>query len=124
MTEHHLTAKCLNRPLVPILVVATITLGFSLFGCQTRSQPNVVIVTFDTTRADHIGSYGNASIDTPTVDSLAEAGVLFENAYSPVPITLPSHSSLMTGKVPFVHGVRDNGLFHLGAEQTTLAELP
>ncbi len=92
-------------------------------GCQPEPRWNVVVVTFDTTRADHIGSYGNDRIRTPTVDGLAAEGVLFEHAMSPVPITLPSHSSLMTGKVPFAHGVRDNGLFQLGEEQTTLAEI-
>lgn len=57
------------------------------------------------------------------LDGLASEGILFEDAVVPVPITLPSHSSLMTGKVPFAHGVRDNGLFALGEEQTTLAEI-
>ncbi|MEM7584512.1 MAG: sulfatase-like hydrolase/transferase [Acidobacteriota bacterium] len=81
------------------------------------------MVTFDTTRADHIACYGHDGVRTPTIDGLAEEGVLFEQAITPIPITLPSHSSLMTGKVPFVHGVRDNGLFALGEEQTTLAEI-
>ena len=84
---------------------------------------NVVIVTFDTTRADHIGCYGNPRARTPNLDQLAEEGVLFESAFSPVPITLPSHTSIMTGKVPFAHGVRDNGLFVVSNEQTTLAEV-
>lgn len=92
-------------------------------GCQRAPRPNILVVTFDTTRADHLACYGNESIQTPAVDSLAAGGVLFENAYSPIPITLPSHSTLMTGKVPFAHGVRDNGIFNLGEEQTTLAEI-
>jgi len=83
----------------------------------------VVIVTFDTTRADHIGCYGDSQARTPTVDTLAAQGVLFEQALSSVPITLPSHSTLMTGKAPFAHGVRDNGLFVLGEAQQTLAEI-
>ena len=92
-------------------------------ACQHAPRPNVLIVTFDTTRADYIGSYGNAKIRTPALDQLAQAGVLFERALAPVPITLPSHTSLMTGKVPFTHGIRDNGLFVLADEQTTLAEI-
>jgi arylsulfatase A-like enzyme/Tfp pilus assembly protein PilF len=92
-------------------------------GCQREPRWNVLVVTFDTTRADHLGCYGNERIRTPAVDGLAAEGVLFEHAYSPIPITLPSHSTLMTGKVPFAHGVRDNGLFQLGEEQTTLAEI-
>ena len=93
-----------------------------------------MVVTFDTTRADHLGPYGHDRVSpprspqgdvahTPTLDRLAAEGVVFEQAIAPIPITLPSHSSLMTGKVPFAHGVRDNGLFALGEEQTTLAEI-
>ncbi len=81
------------------------------------------MVTFDTTRADHLGCYGHDGVRTPVLDALAGEGVLFEQAVVPIPITLPSHSSLMTGKVPFAHGVRDNGFFALGEEQTTLAEI-
>ena len=81
-----------------------------------------MVVTFDTTRADHLACYGHDGVRTPVLDDLAAAGVLFEQALAPIPITLPSHASLMTGKVPFAHGVRDNGLFVLGDEQTTLAE--
>ncbi len=94
-----------------------------LCGCQRGPRWNVLVVTFDTTRADHLGCYGHDGVRTPVLDALAAAGVLFEQAVAPVPITLPSHSSLMTGKVPFAHGVRDNGLFALGDEQTTLAEI-
>ncbi len=83
---------------------------------------NVLLVTIDTTRADHIGSYGHVGARTPRIDDLASSGVLFERALATVPITLPSHSSLMTGRVPPAHGVRDNGLFVLTEEQVTLAE--
>ncbi|MCG8461069.1 MAG: sulfatase-like hydrolase/transferase [Holophagales bacterium] len=82
----------------------------------------MLLVTFDTTRADHMEVYGGPAA-TPHSNRLADEGWVFEQAYSPVPITLPSHSTIMTGKVPFAHGVRDNGLFELGAEQETLAEL-
>ena len=72
---------------------------------------NVLIVTLDTTRADHIGAYGASDADTPVIDALARGGVMFERAYSPVPLTLPAHTSLFTGTYPFDHGVRDNGSF-------------
>ena len=81
------------------------------------------MVTFDTTRADHLGAYGHEGARTPVADALAATGTLFEQAMVTVPITLPSHSSIMTGKVPLAHGVRDNGLFALGDEQVTLAEV-
>ena len=81
------------------------------------------MVTFDTTRADHIGCYGNETIKTPNLDRLAAEGFLFRNAFSAVPITAPSHSTILTGKYPLAHGFRDNGLFVLGERQTTLAEI-
>lgn len=94
-----------------------------LVSCgDSKPKFNVVIVTFDTTRADHIGSYNGESY-TPVLNQLAKDGVVFEKAVAPIPITLPSHSTIMTGKVPFAHGVRDNGLFNLAQEQTTLAEI-
>ncbi|MDA8018256.1 MAG: sulfatase-like hydrolase/transferase [Thermoanaerobaculia bacterium] len=97
--------------------------GLWLSGCGESEPPyHVVVVTFDTTRADYLEVYGGPA-PTPHLMALAEEGLVFEQAISPVPITLPSHSSLMTGKVPFAHGVRDNGLFELGESQTTLAEI-
>ena len=77
----------------------------------------------DTTRADHLGCYGHETIQTPNIDRLASQGMLFLQCTSAVPITLPSHSSMMTGTYPFVHGARDNGTFHLHADNVTLAEV-
>src|SRR4029079_7345597 len=84
---------------------------------------NLVLVTLDTTRADRMGAYGNANIETPTFDRLAREGVLFREAVSLAPLTLPVHSSIFTGKFPPEPGVRDNGGFFLGPEQVTLAEV-
>lgn len=93
-------------------------------ACRSRpARPNVLVVTFDTTRADHIGAYGYAGAHTPVVDRLAAEGTLFENAYSSIPLTAPSHSTILTGKYPPAHGVRDNGLFVLEPAQQTLAEI-
>jgi choline-sulfatase len=88
-----------------------------------RDRLNLVIVTLDTTRADRIGAYGARDVETPTFDALARSGVLFEQAASVAPLTLPAHSSLFTGRFPPEHGVRDNGGFFLGPEQLTLAEV-
>ena len=99
------------------------TLFLVSFGCSRSQKWNVLIVTFDTTRADRLACYGSQTIKTPNIDALAQDGVLFEKAFTPVPITLPSHTSMMTGKVPFAHGVRDNGLFSVGPQQRTLAEI-
>jgi choline-sulfatase len=83
---------------------------------------NVVVVTLDTTRADRLGCYGFAGVQTPNIDALAREGVVFDNATAVVPLTFPSHSSMFTGLVPPHHGVRDNGGFFLGDEKVTLAE--
>lgn len=93
-------------------------------GCgHGPERSNILLVTFDTTRADRIGAYGNARIATPNVDSLAAEGVLFSNAHAHIPLTLPSHTSILTGLYPTGHGIRDNGLFVLGDEILTLPEL-
>ena len=86
-------------------------------------RPNVVLITLDTTRADHLGCYGDRSARTPNLDALARTGVLFEQAASPAPLTLPAHSSIMTGMYPTHHGVRINGNTALGQAQTTIAEV-
>ncbi len=87
------------------------------------SELNVLFFTLDTTRADHIGCYGYPLIKTPNIDGLAAEGILFQNATSQCPLTLPSHSSMFTGSYPFFHGVRDNGGFYLEEDQVTLAEI-
>src|SRR5512136_953775 len=68
-------------------------------------KPNVVLITLDTTRADHLGCYGDRDARTPAIDELAQSGVLFSQAASPAPLTLPSHCSIMTGLYPTYHGV-------------------
>jgi arylsulfatase A-like enzyme/tetratricopeptide (TPR) repeat protein len=87
-----------------------------------RPSPNVLLVSIDTLRADHLGCYG-ARAKTPTIDGLAADGVLFERAVSHVPVTLPSHASLLTGIYPIAHGIRDNGAFRLASTHRTLASL-
>jgi arylsulfatase A-like enzyme/Flp pilus assembly protein TadD len=68
---------------------------------------NVVLITIDTVRADHIGCYGAKNIETPTLDGLARDGVVFERAISQVPLTWPSHAVILTGTYPFQNGVQD-----------------
>ena len=85
-------------------------------------RPNVVLVTVDTLRADRLGSYGHAAALTPTIDALAARGVRFTTAIAHVPLTGPSHASILTGLTPLGHGVRDNGGFALPAQVKTAAE--
>ncbi|MEX0914399.1 MAG: sulfatase, partial [Wenzhouxiangellaceae bacterium] len=110
-----------RRGTIRALVLAGLAVLLTSCG---REQPwNVVLVTFDTTRADRIGSYGNARIGTPALDGLAHEGIRFANAVSVAPITAPSHSTILTGLYPTGHGVRDNGLFVLSDDNRTLAEI-
>ena len=62
---------------------------------ETALRPNLLMLSLDTTRADHLGAYGHPEIETPRIDSLAEEGALFEHCAAPVPLTVPSHASLM-----------------------------
>lgn len=84
---------------------------------------NVLLVTLDTTRPDRIGAYGYPKAVTPEIDGLARAGALFENAYSPVPMTLPSHTSILTGTYPLFHGIHLNGKHVLAPGAVTLAKV-
>jgi choline-sulfatase len=84
---------------------------------------NVVLITVDTLRADRIGCYGFSQIETPIMDQFAAQGIRFENCTSQTPLTLPSHTTLLTGTLPLFHGVRDNGGFIVPPELTTMAEL-
>ncbi len=83
---------------------------------------DVILLTMDTTRPDHLGCYGFTLAETPSLDRIASEGVLFERAMTVTPMTLPSHVSILTGQYPLEHGVRDNGLFRVAAKTVTLAE--
>ncbi len=86
-------------------------------------KPNVILITMDTTRADHLPCYGYSGVKTPNLDSLAARGIVFEQCATASPLTLPSHSSIMTGMYPTYHGVRVNGNTALSEEQTTIAKV-
>ncbi|MGA1825002.1 MAG: tetratricopeptide repeat protein [bacterium] len=89
---------------------------------QTQ-KTNVLLITIDTLRPDHLSCYGYKEIKTSNIDSLAKDGICFTSAYTPVPITLPSHATILTGQYPIMHNVRNNGTFHLSQESITLAEI-
>ncbi len=84
---------------------------------------NFILISIDTTRADAIGAYGNQEIRTPVIDSFAREGTLFRNAVTHVPLTLPSHATLMTGLLPARNGVRDNHGYRLKQSIVTMASL-
>ncbi len=88
----------------------------------THGAP-VILIVVDTLRSDRLPFYGHATGVTPALSALREDSVLFESAWSPVPLTLPAHASLFTGVLPGVHRVLDNGGYRLGATLPTLAEV-
>lgn len=96
--------------------------------CSSRSSPaaaglNVLIITLDTTRPDALGLYGNPHGVSPRIDELGRTGLVFENCYTPVPLTLPAHCSLFTGRYPVAHRVRNNGTYVLPATEQTMARV-
>jgi arylsulfatase A-like enzyme/Flp pilus assembly protein TadD len=82
-----------------------------------------VIVSIDTLRADHLPLYGYRAIATPAIDALARDAVVFERAYAHSPQTLPSHTSILSGRLPFQHGVRDNVGFRVQSSERLLPAL-
>jgi arylsulfatase A-like enzyme/Tfp pilus assembly protein PilF len=87
------------------------------------SGMNLLVITLDTTRADAVGLYGNRDAVTPHIDELGRSGIVFEQCYSPVPLTLPAHCSLFTGRYPIAHRVRNNGTYVLPAAEQTMARV-
>jgi len=86
-------------------------------------RTNLILITLDTVRADALGTYGQALPTTPEIDRMASEGVVFDQAMTASPSTLPSHATIMTGLFPPAHGVRSNAGYALHDDQTTLAEI-
>ncbi len=99
----------------------------SVAGCRDSSgsgtdRPDVLIVTLDTTRADHLGCYGYPQPTSPNLDRVFAGGLRFDRAWTPVPLTLPAHASLLTALLPPEHGIHDNGGAGLGSGVPVLTE--
>lgn len=90
---------------------------------EVKHAPNVVVVTIDTLRADHLGCYGYKQIRTANIDALAAESVRFERAYTPVPVTLPAHTAIFTGTYPTLNGMHDFSGNKLNPKQPTLATI-
>ena len=108
------------------LALFLLTPGFSrpgkpIAGRADSRRTSVLLITLDTTRPDRLGCYGAAGNPTPNLDALAASGIRFDDAWTPVPVTLPSHTTMMTGCYPIVHGVRDNGDTRYDGRIPTLA---
>ena len=109
-----------------LLVLLTLAAGCGRGTSRPPEFPGapVVLISIDTLRADRLPAYGYSKVETPHIDALRRDSILFENAYSQVPLTLPSHLSMLTGLLPAEHGVRTNLGYHFdGAAHPTLARI-
>jgi len=119
-----------RRLAVAVAIVAAATFAYLTLGRggpptpRDRSgSPNLLLVTIDTLRADRVGAYGYGPAETPALDRLAREGLLVEDAVVQVPQTRPSHASILTGRLPYEHGIRDNFSPPLDPAHPTLATL-
>ena len=114
-------------PAVAVIALVTFVLLYLRFEQKLQSGAykdfNVLMITLDTTRADHLPMYGYTQVKTPNLDALAKESYVFEDAIAHVPLTLPSHTSMLTGLLPISHGIRDNAGFFLDQKITTLPEI-
>lgn len=116
--------KTIFHIIVSVIFLVSVAQPADAIGIRIREPKyNLLLITIDTLRADHLGCYGYHHVNTPAIDGLATEGVLFTKAFTPVPITLPSHVTIMTGLYPVQHGIQNNGNFILGPDALTLAEI-
>ena len=109
--------------LAAVLAVRVVVTRDDFAGLRGAKNLNVILITLDTCRADRLGCYGYSQVQTPAIDGFAARGVRFEDCIAQTPLTLPSHTSLFSGTLPFFHGVRDNGGFIVPPELKTMAEV-
>ena len=117
----------LRRALLSVVVLSLVVcFSGACHRARDRRAPrdaNVVLITLDTTRADHLSCYSSRGAKTPHLDALAARGVRFAHATAQVPLTLPSHACIMTGAYPEVNGLRDMGGFILAKSHPTIASV-
>lgn len=106
------------------LVVLSCALLAALPGAPAAAdQPPLILISIDTLRADHLPAYGYTKVATPAIDALRQEAVLFESAYTPSPMTLPAHASMLSGQLPTAHGVRANMGYTIGERLPWLPRL-
>ena len=115
-------AVAIGTILLTVLAAWLLWRGKGEMRPRTTRPLNLLLISIDTLRPDHLGSYGYAPAQTPNIDSLAARGVRFTDAVTVSPLTLPAHTSLLTGTFPAYHGVQDNGGFYLNTKAVTLAK--
>ncbi|HEY6292952.1 MAG TPA: sulfatase-like hydrolase/transferase [Terriglobia bacterium] len=106
-----------------MVLCASLAQGAAPPQVSAKAKPDVVLVTIDTLRADHLGCYGYKRGETPNLDALAASAARFAHAYTPVPITLPAHTAIMTASYPMATGIHDFSGNKLPADAVTLAKV-
>src|SRR3954471_1320829 len=112
-----------------IILFAALGTGLAAMGGWRYARASapvsgpIILVSIDTLRADHLPAYGYTRVRTPAIDALAADGVVFERAYSHAPQTLPAHASLLSGRLPFETGVRDNVGFAIAPGERLLPQM-
>jgi len=123
---HHRKPPRARAALAPALLSLAAAVLMALTGCDRSTTPPpaaslagtpVVLISIDTLRSDHLPAYGYTGVETPAIDGLRRDAILFERAYSPMPLTLPAHTSIFTGLLPPEHGVRDNIGYKLDSDR-------
>ena len=124
-----LRASCVTSRFRPTVIGLALALT-GITGCARREAqppqpppppPNILFISVDTLRRDHLGCYGYGPDTSPNIDALARDGTVFDNAISSSSWTLPAHASMLTGLYPAFHGLQDDGV-KLGPQVVTLAE--
>src|SRR5438876_2145498 len=126
-----MAAAPMSRPfrftfILALVATATVLAAAGGWRYARASAPvngPIVLISIDTLRADHLPAYGYRKVKTPAIDALAADGTVFERAYSHSPQTLPAHTSLLSGRLPFETGVRDDVGFTLRNEERLLPQM-
>ncbi len=108
---------------VAVIFLVGILAYFTAKGSRPPAIRNIILISIDTCRADHLSCYGYPQETTPHIDAFARNATRFENVVSPIPITLPAHSSMLTGTIPPFHGVHNNIFYKLAPSNQTLPEI-
>ena len=112
--------------IVVLFLAAVAAAAFTGWRYARESPPHqgpIVLISADNLAADRLAPYGGDGPLTPAIDALATDGVVFDRAYAHSPLTLPAHASILSGQLPFEHGVRDDAGFAMKEDARTLAEL-
>ena len=111
---------------VALVLALGVVVAAGIWSVRSSVSPtarHIILISIDTCRADHLSCYGYKVKSTPSIDAVAEEGIVFEHTISPIPQTLPAHCSMLTGTIPPYHGVHDNSGYRFDESNVTLAEI-